>query len=64
MPLTTADTSIQLLIDTTAALEEISSRIHARAFAAVMDPSKGQAVRDVVAQVLAVLDASSPDGVT
>lgn len=63
MPLTTADISIQLLIDTTAAVEEIQSRIHARAFAAVMDPTQGPAVRQVLEQMLAVLDASSPDGV-
>jgi hypothetical protein len=30
MPLTTGEISIQLLIDVTASLEEIQSRIHAR----------------------------------
>lgn len=62
MPLTTADLSIQLLIDVTASLEEIQSRIHARAFAAVMDPPKGPAVRAVVDQLMDLLDATSPDG--
>ncbi|MEB3322596.1 MAG: hypothetical protein VKI81_07210 [Synechococcaceae cyanobacterium] len=46
-----------------AALEEIQSRSHARAFAAVMDPSRGPAVRETIERVLAVLDATSPDGV-
>jgi hypothetical protein len=63
MPLSTTDISTQLLMDTTAALEEIQSRIHARAFAAVMDPTKGPGVRETVDQLLALLDATSPDGV-
>ena len=53
MPLTTSDISISLLVDTTAALEEIQSRINARAFAAVTEPTRGPAVRQVVDQVLA-----------
>ena len=44
MPLTTSDISISLLMDTSVAIEEIQARIHARAFAAVMDPTKGTAV--------------------
>jgi hypothetical protein len=38
MPLITADISIQLLMDTTAALQEIKARITARAFGAVHNP--------------------------
>lgn len=63
MPLSTADISIQLLIDTTSALEEITSRINARTFSAVMDPTKGPAVREAIEQILMVLDTTSPDGV-
>lgn len=62
MSFSTADISIQLLMDTMNALQEIESRVTARAFAAVMDPTKGPEVRDVLAQLLAVLDETSSDG--
>ncbi len=45
MSLSIADISIQLLMDTTNALQKIESRVTARAFASVMDPTKGPAVR-------------------
>jgi hypothetical protein len=45
MSLSTAYISIQLLIDTTNALQEIESRVTPRAFASVMDSTKGLAVR-------------------
>ena len=60
--LSTGDISIQLLIDTTTALQEIESRDTARAFAAVMDPTLGPAVRESLARLAAVLDETSPDG--
>jgi hypothetical protein len=63
MNLSTADISIQLLMDTMNALQEIESRVTARAFSAVMDPTKGPEVRDVLDQLLAVLDETSSDGV-
>ena len=63
MALSTADISVQLLMDTMNALQEIESRITARAFSAVMEPTQGPAVRATLDQLLAVLDASSPDGV-
>ena len=63
MTLSTADISIQLLMDTTAALQEIESRVTARAFAAVMEPTKGPSVREVLARLAAVLDETSEDGV-
>ena len=63
MTLSTADISIQLLMDTMNALQEIESLVTARTFAAVMDPTKGPEVRDVLAQLLAVLDETSSDGV-
>ncbi len=63
MTFSTADISIQLLMDTMNALQEIESRVTARAFAAVMDPTKGPEVRDALAQLLAVLDETSSDGV-
>ena len=63
MTFSTADISVQLLMDTMNALQEMESRITARTFAAVMDPTQGPAVRATLEQLLAVLDASSPDGV-
>jgi hypothetical protein len=63
MPLSTANISIQLLMDTTAALQEIESRVTARAFAAVMDPTKAPGVREVLERLAAVLDETSEDGV-
>jgi hypothetical protein len=63
MPLTTADISIQLLMVTTPALQEIEARITARAFAVFHNPEQSPAVRQVLAELLALLDASSPDGV-
>ena len=63
MSLSTADISVQLLMDTMNALQEIESRITARVFSAVMEPTQGPAVRATLDQLLAVLDASSPDGV-
>ncbi len=49
-------------MDTTTALQEIESRVTARAFAAVMDPTQGPAVREALARLAAVLDETSPDG--
>ncbi|MCT0247870.1 hypothetical protein [Synechococcus sp. CS-205] len=63
MPLTIADISIQLLMDTTSALQEIETRMTARAFTAVHHPEQGPAVRRVLEELLEVLDRTSPDGV-
>jgi len=63
MTLSTADISIQLLMDTMNTLQEIDTRVTARAFGAVMDPTKGPAVREILEQLLALLDETSPDGV-
>ena len=63
MPLTTADIGTQLLMDSTANLQEIEARITARVFAAVHHPERGPAVRAVLEQLLAVLDATRADGV-
>jgi hypothetical protein len=63
MTLSPADISIQLLMDTMNTLQEIESRVTARAFGAVMEPTKGPAVRETLELLLAVLDESSPDGV-
>jgi len=62
MPLTTADIGIQLLMDTTAALQEMKARMTARAFNAVHNPEQGPAVRQVLEQLVALLDSSSTDG--
>ena len=63
MPLSTVDISIALLMDTTTALQEIESRMTARAFEADHHLGQGPAVRRVLDQRLEVLDATSPDGV-
>jgi hypothetical protein len=63
MPLSPSDITIQLLMDTMNALQEIESRVTARAFGAVMEPTKGPAVRETLTQLLAVLDESGADGV-
>lgn len=63
MPLTTADIGTQLLMDSTVNLQEIEARMTARVFAAVHHPERGPAVRAVLEQLLAVLDATSPDEV-
>lgn len=57
------EASNRLLIDSTDSLQEIEARITARVFAAVHQPERGPAVRAVLEQLLAVLDATSPDGV-
>jgi hypothetical protein len=49
-------------MDTTATLQEIESRMTARAFGAVHNPEQGPAVRRVLSGLLEVLDDSSPDG--
>jgi hypothetical protein len=63
MTFSTADISIQLLVDTTTTLQEIESRMTARAFGAVHNPEQGPAVRQVLEELLEVLDRTSPDGV-
>ena len=51
------------MIDTTVSLQEIEARITARVFAALHHPERGPAVRAVLEQLLAVLDATRADGV-
>lgn len=43
--------------------EKIEARMTARAFGAVHNAEQGPAVRQVLAELLGVLDATSPDGV-
>ena len=50
-------------MDTTNALQEIESRMTARAFGAVHNPEQGPAVRKTLGELLEVLDRTSPDGV-
>lgn len=63
IPFSTADISIQLLMDTTNTLQEIESRMTARAFGAVHNPEKGPEVRRELIALLEVQDRTSPDGV-
>ncbi len=58
----TADISIQLLKGVTNALQEIHSHITACSFGAVHKPEQGPAVRQVLEELLEVLESSSPDG--
>ena len=62
MALTTADIGTQLLMDSTDSLQEIEARITARVFEAVHQPDRGPAVPAVLEKLLAVLDATTPDG--
>jgi hypothetical protein len=43
------------------ASEEITSRLTARAFTAVAHPEQGPALREVLAELLAVMDAAAGD---
>lgn len=61
--ITTAAPAVELLMDVAGAVQEISARLTARSFDAVGDPERGPALRAVAAELLAVLDATSPDGV-
>jgi hypothetical protein len=63
MPFSTADISVQLLMDTTNTLQKIESRMTARAFGGVHYPEKGPEVRRVLEELLEVPDRTSPDGV-
>ena len=63
MLFTTANLSIELLMDVTNGLAEIHDRMTARAFMAVHNPEQGPEVRRVLEELLAVLDRTSPDGV-
>jgi hypothetical protein len=62
LPLTTDTTALELLIDVANVSAEITSRITARACEAISKPEQGPALRQVLADILAVLDASG-DGV-
>jgi hypothetical protein len=59
MVFSTADISIQLLMDTTNTLQEIESRMTARAFGAVHNPENGPEVRRVLKELREVLEAAS-----
>ena len=50
-------------MDTTNTLQEIESRMTARALGAVHNPEKGPEVRRALKELLEVLDRTSPDGV-
>ena len=61
--MSTVDIWIQLLMDSTVSLPEIVVRITERVCAVVHNPERGPAVRQVLEQLLAELDATSLDGV-
>lgn len=55
-PLTTDTPAVELLIDVANVSQEIAARLTARACDAVSDPSRGPALRAVMAELLEVLD--------
>jgi hypothetical protein len=59
MPFTTGDISIQLLMDTTAALQEIEARMSTHAFGAVHIPDQAPAVRHLL-ELLPAMDPAQP----
>ncbi|MBW4531539.1 MAG: hypothetical protein KME02_12725 [Aphanothece saxicola GSE-SYN-MK-01-06B] len=63
MPFSTADISIQLVMDTANTLQEIDSRMTARAIGAVHNPEKGPEVHRILEELLKLLDGTSPDWV-
>jgi hypothetical protein len=63
MAFTTAEISIELLMDVTNGLAEIHDRMTARAFMAVHNPEQGPEVRRVLEELLAVLDRTGANGV-
>jgi hypothetical protein len=58
---TTATPAVELLMDVASASEEITSRLTARAFTAVAHPEQGPALREVLAELLAVMDATAKE---
>ncbi|MCS5692596.1 hypothetical protein NZK33_11440 [Cyanobium sp. FGCU-6] len=54
--LTTATPAVELLIEVANASQEITARLTARACDAVSDPSRGPALRAVMAELFEVLD--------
>ncbi len=62
LPLTTDTPALELLIDVANVSAEITARFTARACDAITQPDQGPALRQVLADLLAVLDASG-DGV-
>jgi hypothetical protein len=55
--------SFMRLMDSIVSLQEIKARLTARDFAAVHETERGPEVWAVMYQLLAVLEATSPDGV-
>ena len=62
LPLTTDTPAVELLLDVANVSAEITARLTARACDAISKPQQGPALRQVLADLLAVLDASG-DGV-
>ena len=62
MTLTTADISIQLLTDLSNSLSEVHDRLTARIDAADHNPTQGPQLRQVLEELLEVMDRCSTDG--
>ena len=63
MPLTTGEISVQQLMDSAVSPQEIEARITVRIFEALHRLERSPSVQTVQEQLLAVLHATSPDGV-
>ena len=61
MTLTTANISIQLFMDVSNGQSEIHDRMTARAFAAVHNPTQVPQLRQVLEELLEVMDRTSSD---
>jgi hypothetical protein len=55
-PITTDTPALELFIEVANASQEIAARLTARACDAIADPTRGPAVRAVLAELLEVLD--------
>jgi len=58
LPLTTDTPAVELLLDVANVSAEITARLTARACDAITQPDQGPALRQVISDLLAVLDAS------
>lgn len=60
---TTASPAIELLMDVANTSQEITSRLTARAYAAIHDPRLGPQLREVMRELLFILDETGEPGV-
>ncbi|MFN6354076.1 MAG: hypothetical protein ACK40D_14520, partial [Cyanobacteriota bacterium] len=59
VPPTTSSPSVELLMDVANTTQEITSRLTARAFSAIAHPEQGPALREVMRELLFLLDETA-----